>query len=1711
MTLKPLIMENPPSFTFPELLAGVRKKRLDAEQIVAAILPLIDQVLESHERGLVAPLSGIGSIQVTEGRLGYRPVEAHCPSFQQAALDRIDTFLKLPFDVAQFTQGNQNGLVLDLNSPVRLPSYIAGYTTWEQRVGHHDPVTDVFAIGMILASLALGLDFRDRADLIRFVENRHDLFQLDRNLHPTIQRVILKTTERSRRRRVQDLESVRNLLRNFRAGNRRMGAGAPENLVYGDKVSAILRALRDRLFDLSKRNKLIHHESTAQFVNLTAASFPRTLAYQNIDRQQLFIWQPDLEERFREGRTIPLDRYLSGEAKTKAFAALQQARAAAAKDEKEFGFSNLRLVLAFLHWHNLKDEAAKNQVIHSPLLLLPVSLEVVPGVAESFNLKPRGTEAEVNPALRYHLKTLYNLDLPERIDLAMTTPQEFATALAKMIEDSHAGMSLEIVAQPRIRVRCETVIYRPVNNELPNGLCGDLVSQFCGVDYSYRTNPMTPLGIRLFESYVRPVSLPLEYAHYEQENYDLILEAEANPCRWELDLCSMTLGNFDFQKMTLVKDYEELLARGGRHNAFDDLFSPGVRPAAEPLMGLPIGDQNLIASADPTQVSAIAQARMGRNMIIQGPPGTGKSQTITNLMADCVAQGKRVLFVCEKRAALDVVHARLDRAGLGELAVLIHDSQGDRGRFLRNLEESYHSVLVTGGAAPGESLTSEVVAAIEQKLKLIRTFEAELKGTMGGPGRSILEIYERLIELQPHASRLEPGLVDRLPGYETWNEHAPTIYLLAEALKAVGRRRTLRGTPLSELATSCFSGRMAAEGISRELRGREEPVRRLVDLMEELDRIFGSLSLGEMPPLVEVASHAHYFVTHDLMGMIRPESFESRRLRELDEEMAGLLAGRDRTREENRNWKEKLPPAEVGGALGISRYLDQAHWRFLHRRYWRLRGILRSRYDFKSHAVAPEWTRVLGSLEEEYRLGEQIEVLAGRIRREFLVSDSGRLLETTRRLRELQRRLPGTERMRELLQVLSSHRDSQRVVTGLYLAGQALEELKGLEQILPRYQDRTAKELRDIFTGVLRDLPLLPELAESFRGVLALPPEIGRTVRDLDLEPETMESAIMGKALQDQVGGKGGLNALDGSTFQRARDELSQLYGAWIQNKGRKLAGTARQAAWKAMQLPAGSRDHLPAAERERLRRVQSGKELLEQQFGLKQRFKSIREIATGSRAFLFDLKPVWLMSPLSVSQTLPMETDLFDVVIFDEASQIKLEDAIPSIFRGKQVIVVGDQMQLPPTNFFSANTLEEETVVRFRDGDGIGAIDLSADSLLTHAIPRLPDTLLGWHYRSRHEALISFSNQAFYEGKLLTVPDRQAVEELREPIVLRDPADTAEALRAAMERSISVHEVRGGEYEDRRNRKEARAIAGLVRDLLRRQRGVEGGERQTIGVVAFSDAQQQEIDRALEQLAREDLEFKGLLAAERERADGGEFTGLFVKNLENVQGDERDIIILSVCFAPGRDGSMKMNFGPINQAGGEKRLNVILSRARRHMMVVTSIKSDQITNVWNDGARCLRNFLEYADAVSTGDREGVERVLRRLQSAGRGPENEPGERSGASGGSVTAKALAEALAGRGYAVSMGNGDSGFKIDLAVRRPGSALYDLAILLDGQVRSAGADCLERAVLRPGMLKDYGWRVLDVLSKDWYENPNEVLAQIESALGGPGSLLQTGSLN
>jgi superfamily I DNA and/or RNA helicase len=324
-------------------------------------------------------------------------------------------------------------------------------------------------------------------------------------------------------------------------------------------------------------------------------------------------------------------------------------------------------------------------------------------------------------------------------------------------------------------------------------------------------------------------------------------------------------------------------------------------------------------------------------------------------------------------------------------------------------------------------------------------------------------------------------------------------------------------------------------------------------------------------------------------------------------------------------------------------------------------------------------------------------------------------------------------------------------------------------------------------------------------------------------------------------------------------------------------------------------------------------------------------------------------MSPLSISDTIALGELDFDVVIFDEASQIRLEEAIPALYRADQVVVVGDEMQLPPTTFFGGSGSSEESVSFEDEDDGeVIEYDLTAESFLSHVSRSLASTMLGWHYRSRYEALISFSNTQFYQGKLLTIPDTRCSLAARDELAFALGDGVPDQSEAILARSISFHRLTDAVYANRRNTAEARYIAEQVRGLLARGTGL------SIGIVAFSEAQQGEIESALDRLGEEDPEFGRALAEEYEREEDGQFCGLFVKNLENVQGDERDIMLLSICYGPDAKGKMRMNFGPINCSGGEKRLNVIFSRAKRHMAVVTTIRAAAITNDHNDGANCL-------------------------------------------------------------------------------------------------------------------------------------------------------------
>ncbi|WP_460845996.1 AAA domain-containing protein, partial [Nocardioides ultimimeridianus] len=618
--------------------------------------------------------------------------------------------------------------------------------------------------------------------------------------------------------------------------------------------------------------------------------------------------------------------------------------------------------------------------------------------------------------------------------------------------------------------------------------------------------------------------------------------------------------------------------------------------------------------------------------------------------------------------------------------------------------------------------------------------------------------------------------------------------------------------------------------------------------------------------------------------------------------------------------------------------------------------------------------------------------------------------------------------------------------------------------------------------------PLLQEIS-GHPGVLG-------AVRRLDAAPDQIEYAVLATALRAARADHPELDRLDGRRLADMVDRVAELEPELHRANAAVIVSRLRHRFRGLVEHSTRSVTGMDVAERAMKKTWSAGRRELEHEFGKVRAYKSIRQLAGGDPGeVVAALRPVWLMSPASLSDILDLASS-FDVVVFDEASQVPVEEAVPALHRAGQVVVVGDRMQLPPTRYFrSSGGSETDT-----DADGIDGVDgidgetgtqvgvvLDADSFLAVASTRLPSTMLLWHYRSNQEALIQFSNAAFYEGRLATVPDREPLPEGRPRLVTRGgeapEADEVRAMTdAVLERSISVVRVRDGVYTRRTNPAEARWVAEVVRDLLLRGTGM------SIGVVAFSEAQQSEIETALDGLAATDPAFAAAYEAEVEREEDGQAVGIFVKNLENVQGDERDVIIMSVCYAPGSDGRMRMNFGPINNSGGEKRLNVIFSRARRHMVVVSSIEPTMITNTYNDGASALRGFLQYADAVSEGDRAAMESALGHWRRAGADRAATP----------VIVEQLAAALGEQGVDVARSVGQSGFRCDLALRRTGEPVWHTAVLVDHAARVDSAAGEQRRTVQPAVLRSAGWRVEQVLATDWLEDPDGVVARLVATL-------------
>ncbi len=439
----------------------------------------------------------------------------------------------------------------------------------------------------------------------------------------------------------------------------------------------------------------------------------------------------------------------------------------------------------------------------------------------------------------------------------------------------------------------------------------------------------------------------------------------------------------------------------------------------------------------------------------------------------------------------------------------------------------------------------------------------------------------------------------------------------------------------------------------------------------------------------------------------------------------------------------------------------------------------------------------------------------------------------------------------------------------------------------------------------------------------------------------------------------------------------------------------------------------------------------------------------------LFKGLKIWLMTPEAVSEILPLENDLFGMVIFDEASQIYIERGVPAIARGKKVVIAGDHKQLRPSSLGDGRMDVEEMDEEESDAA------LEEESLLDLARFRFPEIMLDYHYRSRYEELIAFSNYAFYKGRLNISPNTSL----------------------PTEPPISVHKVENGLWEDRRNAAEARAVVNLLKEYLDRDTGL------TIGVITFNSSQRDLIRDMLDSECAENPEFAAKLHREENRAENGEDVGLFVKNIENVQGDERDVIIFSLAYAKSSSGKVVRNFGWLNQTGGENRLNVAVSRAKRKIHIITSIEADElkVDDLKNEGPRIFKKYLEYAYAVSRGNTEAANAVLASFSSAGERTEETKSE---------FADAVYEALKQSGLKLERNVGMGRYKIDIAVKDD-DGNYLLGVECDGNLYRRLPIARERDVHRARYLEARGWKIYRVWSSKWYHDSRGQVEKIKAA--------------
>lgn len=1146
--------------------------------------------------------------------------------------------------------------------------------------------------------------------------------------------------------------------------------------------------------------------------------------------------------------------------------------------------------------------------------------------------------------------------------------------------------------------------------------------------------------------------------------FQAVENAVSSQPSWSIDSGAVTLAFFSFSKYLMYKELDDAAWPEGKkvstHPLLSALLGDGFKEAPAALTedddldrALPLKTVRTVMDADSSQMLAVEEVKQGRNLVIQGPPGTGKSQTITNVIAEALAQNKTVLFVAEKSAALQVVKSRLDKLGLGDACLELHSNKINKKAVLTELRRTLdlgRPVLAAFEEAP---LLTEARDRLNSYCEIVNQ-------PVGTSGLTLHHLYGLWLRHQAAYPNVELPAVDLPAAHLSWapldvKQREQVIRELQAHLAIMGvpKRHPFWGSARTvfvptdadnfrraflEAGAATVAVRTGAEQLAADLHLPTPPtpsgiqalvaaVGRALEAPEHGGMQFTSGQwLARQADLAELLDLGERLWTlhqrHD--AALRPEAWER-----------DVLEGRQAVASHGSKWYRFLvgdwrkaqkelvmvcankPPRELSAQLELLDALLEAR---------RIKAAFLERSALGATLFGAQWQgersnwpvlkQLLAWIVDVHR-----EVGDGHLPKAFLdfLSGSPDLKPLAPKVAALRAAFAphcsGVRRAVELLQLNE---------TVLFGVNTPMEATPLVDQ-----EARLAQWAAN--TGLLQQMTVFNHLAMQCSGA-----ELDSVVRVAVenengplLLPAFQKSYYQSLLRQSFV--QPLLANFSGPAHQAVVDRFRQLDTRSLQHNTAALA----LRHWDVLQ-----KVNTPGTGEGQLR-------VLKREFEKRSRHLPVRQLLEKAGRVVQAVKPVFMMSPLSVAAFLVPGQIEFDLIVFDEASQVRPIDALGALARGKQAVVVGDSRQLPPTNFFGKATGNES-----QDDDN-QTEDLES-VLGLFASQNAPQRMLRWHYRSRHESLIAVSNREFYDNKLVIFPSPDGSRQ-QLGLLYRRVAD-------------GVYDCGGSGT----NRIEARAVAQAVLDFAREQLAKTPSERLTLGVAAFSMGQMQAILDELELLRRRNLHTEPFFAH-------GAHESFFVKNLENVQGDERDVIFISVGYGRDKDGKVAMNFGPLNSKGGERRLNVLISRARLRCEVFTNLLPDDIDLSRSDtvGVKAFKTFLQYA--------RGGE--LPTFSSTPSLPQP------------AFEEEIASVLRQQGYEVHSHVGCAGYFVDIAIvdpEQPGR--YVLGIECDGPSYQSARSARDRDRLRDEVLQRMGWALYRIWSTDWLHRYDDEVRRLLEAV-------------